>query len=180
MNKISFAIVICYLSAIPYAKASSLASEIRSGEYCRTQIFDNFKLVEKSGHEAISNPGGALLSYAVNAEIMCPWSMEFDLNGDGNKDWAGYVRKDGRYYLLAYLSGLRKYTLEQIDSSSKPPSNQFIGWAQVKTINKLSGKNFSQYKTKYALHVTTLGGVTDIYLWNGKKLEKVVTMPQAF
>jgi len=181
MNKTNFVILVVFLAAISTAKANGLADEIRSGQYCKTKVFDNFKLIEKSGHKALTRkPGGKLLEYAVEAEMMCPWSVEFDLNGDGDRDWIGYVKKDSQFYLLAYLSGLRKYSLEQIASSPKPPSNQFLGKVQIKTVNKLSGKNFSQSKSKFALQVTTLQGMTDIYLWNGKKLKKVVSIPQAF
>lgn len=181
MNKTNLVTLIVFLGAISTAKASGLADEIRSGEYCKTKVFNNFKLIEKSGHKALGRrPAGKLLDYAVQAEVMCPWSVEFDLNGDGEKDWAGYVSKDGQYYLLAYLSGIRKFRLEQIAISSKPPSSQFLGKVQVKTVNRLSGKHFPQSKSKFALHATTLQGMTDVYLWNGKKLEKIVTLPQAF
>lgn len=158
-----------------------LEKEIKSGSYCESVIYDKFKLIEKSKHERVKfTPSQRLLEFVVSMELMCPWGTERDFNGDKKADWIGFVKIGNKYQLLAYLSTPRQYQVKTIASYSKAPSEQFIRWIQTAHLTRFTDKKLNLNSSMFALQVAEVDGLTDIYLWNGKQMEKVLSTPQLF
>jgi len=169
------------LFVTPTVFASGVVSQIKSGSYCKDEVYNKFKLVEKTAHKRIKfNPSGELLEFVSSMELMCPWSAQRDFNGDKKKDWVGFVSIDQNYQLIAYLSGKKGYKTQVIHWSKKLPSNSFVKWVQTKQLKRFTDKKLALGQSKYALQVSAIDGMTDFYLWNGKKLDKVLTTPQMF
>ncbi|PCI69611.1 MAG: hypothetical protein COB38_08130 [Gammaproteobacteria bacterium] len=57
-------------------------------------------------------PSGMLKEYAAKLEILCPWQLEMDLNGDKQNDWVGIIHRKGQFELVAYLSANKKFSLQ--------------------------------------------------------------------
>lgn len=181
MHKLLISIYLLAFCFLSNALAQGLESEIRSGNYCQTDIYNRFKLLEKTEHQRLKfGSNEELLQFAVRIELMCPWSIQRDLNGDKKQDWVGYVKNGSKYQLIAYLSGARKYTLFELSHSDKPPEKNFLRWIQTKYLNRYTKKKLKIGNTKYAVQVATIGGTADIYLWDGKQLENVLTTSQIF
>lgn len=161
--------------------AYDLASEIKSGDFCQTKIYDHFKLVEKTEHRLLKfKPKVGLLDFAVSMELMCPWSIQRDFNGDKQKDWIGYTQIGNQYQLIAYLSGQRNYSMQLIGSYKKAPSDKFLRWIQTKNLKNFTDKTLNIGNSQYAIQIATFEGMTEIYLWDGKKLNKIIDTPQLF
>lgn len=175
------AFLLLILAYSTFSSADELENEIKSGSYCKSVIYDKFKLIEKSKHERVKfNPSGRLLEFALSMELMCPWGTERDFNGDNKADWIGFVKIDNKYQLLAYLSMVRQYQVTTIASYDKAPSEQFIRWIQTAHLSRFTDKKLNLNSSMYALQVAQVDGLTDIYLWNGKQMEKVLSTPQLF
>jgi len=165
----------------PVSYASDLGSQIKSGSYCKNEVYNKFKLVEKTEHKRLKFTANAkLLEFASSMELMCPWSTERDFNGDKKKDWVGFVSINDNYQLIAYLSGKKKHKIQILDQLKTQPSNRFIKWVQAKKLKRFTDKKLAIGQNKYALQVSALDGMTDFYLWDGKQLAKVLTTPQMF
>ena len=163
------------------SSANDLASEIKSGDYCQTEIYDNFKLIEKTDHRLLNfRPKKELLDFAVSLELMCPWSIQRDLNGDKQKDWIGFTQSGDQYQLIAYLSGPRSYSMQLMGNYKTLPSNRFLRWIQTKYLKNFTDKKLNIGNSKYAIQVATFEGMTEIYLWNGKQLNKIIDTPQLY
>jgi len=175
-----FFLALSSLTAIN-CQSASLESEIRSGEYCQSEVYKKFKIIEKTNHKRLKfSPNARLMEFVVSMELMCPWEVQRDLNGDKQMDWSGYVKIGDQYQLIAYLSNRRGYTLQEITTLTKKPNNNFVRWIQTKQLKDFTDKKLALGNSKYALQVVALDGLADIYLWDGKKLNKVLTTPQIF
>ena len=161
--------------------AFDLASEIRSGSYCKKEIFKRFKSIEKTQHELIKfQPKRALMTLVEQMEAMCPWSIQRDLNGDKIEDWVGFTKIGSKVELIAYLSMGRNYSLQVLKSMDNLPKDLFLRWMQTKYLKNFTSKKLNIGGIQYALQVTKLNDSTDIYLWDGKGLSKILTTPQMF
>jgi len=167
------------LAFIPNAMSEGLEAEIKSGSYCEDSIFKRYKLIHKTDHQMIKfAPSKKLLEFVATMELMCPWSVQRDFNGDKREDWIGYVKSKKKYHLIAYMSGIRNYTLQAISESKELPNNNLLRWIQTKHLKTFTDKKLKIGASKYALQVSNIEGMTNIYLWNGKQLEKVITTSQ--
>ncbi len=157
-----------FLSAVSsFCSADILSAEIKSGKYCRTELVKRLKLVEKTAHQPLKiKPSGKLLAYAASGELMCPWGLQLDFNGDKKNDWVGYLKLADQYQLVAYTSNTRNYLLQVISSSSQPPKNSYI---TRQSVARIKNKNRNQKVGKYVLLVNDLTADSIIYAWNGKK-----------
>ena len=163
------------------ANAEDLTSEITSGSYCKTEVYDRFRKVEKTQHEFLKfQPKRELMSLVEQMEIMCPWSVQRDFNGDKIEDWVGFTKNGTKVELIAYLSLGRNYSLQVINSLDKLPNNSFLRWMQTKYLKNFTNKKLNTGASQYALQVTNINDSTDISLWDGKGLSKVLTTPQMF
>lgn len=179
MKKLSLILTFALLSPNSEVFAEDLSTQIRSGSYCRTEILNKFKLVEKSQHQNLTfKPTGELLEFAVQGEIMCPWSIQADLNGDNKEDWVGYLQNGKEFELIGYISGLRNYSVKVIETSQKPPSRHYLKRILTNNLSKLAGKKLNIGSIKYTLQVSTPDNLTDIYLWNGKDFDKIYSTYQ--
>jgi len=149
-----------------------MIEQIRSGSFCKNTVYQRFKLVEKTKHKRLRFlPSHELLTLAAENEIMCPWSIELDFNGDRRMDWIGFVKLNDDYLLLAYLSGPRDYTIEVIQQSKMPPSHLYLQWAQTRNLVNMTKKVMDISHSRYALKLSRLNASADIYLWNGKNMK---------
>jgi len=161
--------------------AFDLTSEIKGGSFCKTEIFDRFKLIEKTKHSMLKfRPTAELMTFATSMELMCPWSVQRDFNGDKKDDWVGFTKIDDKFELVAYLSKGRDYTIQIIGEFDRLPTNMFLRWLQTKTIKNYTDKKLNLGASQYALMVANFEKNNDIYLWDGKKLNKILTTPQLF
>ncbi len=154
-----------------------MTDQIRSGNYCKNTVYQRFKLVEKTNHKRLRFLGShELLDLALEKEIMCPWSMELDLNADRRPDWVGFVKLEDQYQLLAYLSGPRDYAIEVLFQSKHAPVNLYLQWAQPDNLAKPNDKSLDRKPSRYAVKLSRLNGSADIYQWTGKKMELTHTI----
>jgi len=168
-------------SFVANAVSERLESEIQSGNYCEDKVFKRFKLVDKTDHQMIKFvPSKKLLEFVASMELMCPWSVQRDFNGDKREDWIGYVKLKNKYQLIAYMSGIRNYSLQTISESKNLPSSHFLRWLQTKHLKTFTDKKLKIGASQYALQVVDIEGMANIYLWNGKQLEKVITTSQIY
>lgn len=160
---------------------TSLASQIKSGNFCKKKIYDRFKLVEKTAHELLNfRPKKEMMTFIESMELMCPWSIERDFNGDKKKDWVGFVKIEDKFELLAYISNKRYYKIQLLETLPSLPETRFIRWIQTKYLKNYTDKKLHIGNSQYALQVANFEGTTDIYLWDGKELAKILTTPQLF
>lgn len=102
---------------------------------CVSKIFQNFERLENTGHsKVLARPKGDLLKLSHQYELTCPWQVEGDFNGDKQIDWAGVAQKDGKYELLVYLSGPRKYFYRHIKTYDAFPKDTYFTVATYKKI----------------------------------------------
>ncbi len=166
---------------MPSAMSQGLEAEIKSSLYCKEAIFKRIKLIHKTDHQMLKfKPSKKLLEFVTSMELMCPWSVQRDFNGDKKKDWVGYIKSNDKYHLVAYMSGIRNYSLQTISESAQLPSNNFIRWLQAKYLKNFTDKKLKIGAAKYALQLVDIEGMTNIYLWDGKQLEKVITTSQIY
>jgi len=181
MKKSQILLLSSILFITQLAQSEGLEPQIKSGSYCKLEVYDKFKLIEKTNHKRLKfNPESELLELVVSMELMCPWSTQRDFNGDKKKDWVGYVSFDENYQLIAYLSGQKQHKIQILSESKQRPANSFIKWIQTKQLKRFTDKKLAVGQSKYALQVSALDGMTDFYLWDGKQLAKVLTTPQMF
>jgi hypothetical protein len=181
MKTYPISLLFIILATIPLAQADGLEGEIKSGDYCESVIYDKFKLIEKTEHQKVKfRPSPRLLEFAVSMELMCPWGTERDYNGDKKPDWIGFVKINEKYELLAYLSTSREYQVTTISSFASLPTKKFIRWIQSAHLKRFTEKKLNISYSRYALQVADVDGLTDIYLWDGKKMAKILTTSQLF
>ena len=178
----------CLLSLLTAAIISSasvqseeLVAEIKSGQYCQSELFKQFKKIEQTAHQRLKfKPSDKLLDFVASMELMCPWETQRDYNGDNKPDWIGFTKYENDFQLVAYISAFRGYKLHLLSSDSKNPQNAFVKWTQTGQLKKFTDKELSIKNLKYSLQVTDVKGMTDFYLWDGNKMAKVFTTPQIF
>jgi len=181
MKRALFLIPFLTFAFMPDAMSDGLETEIKSGNHCEDTIFKKFKLIHKTDHQMIKfAPSKKLLEFVTTMELMCPWSVQRDFNGDKRDDWIGYVKSKNKYQLIVYMSGIRNYTLQTISESTEIPNNQFMRWLQTKHLKNFTDKRLKIGASKYAVQLVDIEDMTNIYLWNGKQLEKVVTTSQIY
>ena len=163
------------------AKAELLEKGIKSGNYCGSKVFKWFKQVKKTKHERIKfEPSQKLLDFAVSMELMCPWEIEKDFNGDNKPDWIGFTKLEDEYQLIAYISIQREYRLSVIETMKTLPKNTFIRPLEPVELKNFSKKKPSSNSSVISLQVSNLEKMTDIYKWNGTKMNKTLTTPQVY
>jgi len=74
----------------------------------------------------------------------------------------------------------RNYSLQVLKSMDNLPKDLFLRWMQTKYLKNFTSKKLNIGGIQYALQVTKLNDSTDIYLWDGKGLSKILTTPQMF
>lgn len=181
MPKLLIASSILLFLISSHATSDGLEKEIRSGSYCQTEVFDKYKLLNQLKSTPLKlAPSDKLLEFVVKMELMCPWSVQRDFNGDKKDDWIGYVKLDKKYQLIAIISGFRQYSFQIIDESTSLPSNHFVRWLQTKYLANFTDKKLNIGSSRYALQWVDLEGINKIFLWDGKQLKSVIETSQIF
>ena len=181
MSKLLIASSILLFFISSQAVSDGLEKEIRSGNYCQTDIFDKYNLHNQIKATPLKfAPSEKLLEFVVQMELMCPWNVQRDFNGDKKNDWIGYVKENEKYQLVAIISGFRQYSFQIIDESTTPPSNHFVRWLQTKHLTNFTDRKLNLGVSRYALQWVNLEGINKILLWDGKKLESVIETSQIF
>lgn len=98
------------LSIATMASSSLFANSLPICKSTLTQQMKRFEKIEFTIPRKV--PRGMLKKYATKMEILCPWQLELDLNGDKQTDWAGIIHREGRFELVAYLSANKKFSLQ--------------------------------------------------------------------
>lgn len=138
---------------------------------CLYKTFERFQLVEKSGHKlAWQKPNEALALRILDFEIQCPWQIEADLNGDNKKDWVGLVKKDNKFFYLAYLSAPRAYQIINLREYDFFPEATHLSLITTREAGILQNKRKNSYPTKYALVLNRIRKNSEVYTWDGKSL----------
>ncbi len=150
-------------------------SEAINYNTCKSKLYETLERIENTGHSPVlAKPKGDLLQLSERFEILCPWQIEADFNGDGKKDWAGILQKDGKYELVAYLSGPRKHEVSILKQYSKFPSDTFFTRTSYKWLFKTSkGKIPSTFPAKLILSENNTDGSAVAYGWVDKELKNI-------
>jgi len=161
--------------------AEELVTEIKSGEYCSSELFKQFKKTEQTSHERLRlKPSNKLLEFVTSMELMCPWESQRDYNGDKMPDWIGFVKKASEYQLIAYMSNSHVYSFQVISTLQNLPKSTFIQWLPASQLSNFTKDKLPINNLSYALQVSNLEKMTNFYLWDGRKMAKVLTTPQIF
>ena len=142
---------------------------------CKSSLSDTFIRIENTGHSPIlAKPKGDLLALSRQYEMLCPWQVEDDFNGDKTEDWVGILQKEGKYELVAYLSGPKKHFPQIIKQYTSFPSDTYLTSTSYKWIFKLSsGKIPSTFPANRVLVENELGNYSKAYGWVEKQLKAI-------
>ncbi len=169
------------LLSIDGVQSEELANEIKSGQYCQSELYEQFKKTEQSNHNRLKfKPSDKLMEFVSSMELMCPWESVRDYNGDKKDDWVGFVQSGSEYQLISYMSDRQNYQLKVISSSNKLPANSFIRWLPSAQLKNFTKKSLPINNLQFALQVSDFEGMTQFYLWNGKEMKSVLETPQMF
>ena len=144
-------------------------SNIVANEFpiCQSDIVKKMKRFENSQIAIPRNLiTGKLREYALQNEILCPWEIEADINGDRQLDWIGVIQRNEKYELAAYISASSKYKLHILHTYQFFPEQSYL---KIKKQNSI--KNGRNKNSKKELFEVTLNDNSRVYRWNGKKME---------
>lgn len=141
-------------------------------ETCQSKIFDRFVTVERTEHKLPSlKPDNELKERMTEFEISCPWQVAVDFNSDRKRDWAGFVIKDKKYSLLAYISTRQGFTVHVVKQYSTFPLETHFDYIPLKEVALISSKPLPGNKNSgFALVENKIGQTSKIYLWNGSAM----------
>lgn len=104
-------------------------------------------------------------------EISCPWQVAVDFNSDRKRDWAGFVIKDKKYSLLAYISTRHGFKVHVVKQYSSFPQETHFDYIPLKEVAIISSKSLPVNKNSgFALVENKIGQTSKIYLWNGSAM----------
>lgn len=163
-------LILTVLTSLTCTSASAL-----DYKNCRSQIFRALELAENSGYSnVLARPKGRLLALSQQYEILCPWQVEGDFNGDNRTDWVGVAQKDGKYSLLAYLSGPKKHYMLKLKDYQEFPSDMHLSRSTFKSIFIRSG---NKLQTIFPARNVVIENVIDknatVFGWRDKKLKEI-------
>jgi hypothetical protein len=146
--------------------------------YCESPLFNYLQKFEKVSLALPKRePQGDLAALAETYEILCPWNIEEDLNGDRKKDWAGIVYRDHKYQLVAYLSQKVSFKTEVLETYKAFPKDTFIEVIRFKDIQSLTKKTNLISSAKYGIIVKQINKTNSIYLAAQDKVTMVHNYP---
>ncbi len=146
--------------------------------HCETKLFKYLQGFEKNSLSLPKrDPQGDLATLAERYEILCPWSLEGDLNGDRKTDWAGVVYRDHKYQLVIYLSQTVSFKPYILQTYKKFPKDTFIQLIRIKDIIAKSGNSSLLSPAKYGIVAKQLSGTSNIYLWTKDQMAMVYDYP---
>jgi len=135
---------------------------------CKSDLTKQMKRFEKSEFTVPrKQPIGKLKEFSRRQEILCPWQIEFDFNGDRQKDWIGIISRNQQYELVAYLSASPKDKLQVLHSYRFFPENSYL-----KILRNPGYQRNQLASKKYQLAEITLNDSSRIYAY--RKGEMVV------
>ena len=142
---------------------------------CTSDLFKNFEVVENTGHSRVlARPKGTLKQFTERYEISCPWQLEADVNGDKTKDWVGIAQIEGRYELVAYVSGPKKHYHRVLKRYEGFPSDIYLRVMVYKFLFKrMEGKVDSIFPASLTILENDMGGNSIAYGWSDTKKELV-------
>jgi hypothetical protein len=111
---------------------------------------------------------GKLKEYALKMEVLCPWQLEIDLNGDKQADWVGIVHRNNHFELVAYLSSSRKFSLHVLHEYQFFPDQTLL---KVTRNNKYKKNTYGSIK--YNLQEMSFNGESRIYSFEKGKMKVV-------
>lgn len=140
-----------------------LTSESNANQFddCQSNLIKKLKRFDKSNIQIPKKQHkGNLKQYAEKVEMLCPWQIERDVNGDEIKDWIGIIGKDKKYQLIAYLSGNKKFDLQVLREYQFFPEQTYIELVGKKTIERETGRKYNS-KSNY--------GIAEIFINHGSR-----------
>lgn len=152
-----------------FASLSVTAMDLRN---CSSKLFKELELTANTGHSSVlARPKGRLLALSHQYEIMCPWQLEGDFNGDNRNDWIGLAQKDGKYSLLAYLSGPRKHYVQKLKEYPEFPSDMHLSKTTFKSIFIRSGNKLNSiFPAQMVFIENVIDKNATVYGWRKDKL----------
>jgi hypothetical protein len=131
--------------------------------HCRSSLTK--KMIKNENlHVPSKLPKGLLKNYALKMEILCPWKIERDFNGDGKLDWVGIIYKNKNYQLVSYLSRFSKYQLKILHHYPFFPDSMYI-----RVIRKRE-ESSTKKRSVYHLLEVHLNQMSRIYTLKNKQL----------
>ncbi|MGB0496321.1 MAG: hypothetical protein ACPGJI_08185 [Kangiellaceae bacterium] len=117
------------LHFIAMSLVSSISFSLHAEEFpiCKSELTKQMKRFEKTEFTVPrKTPNGKLAAYALDMEVICPWQLEADLNGDNQNDWAAIIHRNERYELIVYLSNRKKFTFQVLHEYQFFPEQTLI------------------------------------------------------
>lgn len=116
-----------YIIALSLTTSLSLSLQAEQFPICRSDLIKQMKRFEKTEFTVPRKiPSGNLRDYALKMEILCPWQIEADINGDKQLDWAGIIYRNNQFELVAYLSTNRKFQLQVLHTYQFFPEQSYL------------------------------------------------------
>jgi len=157
---------LCFI-ALSLTGICSLTINANEFPTCKSDLTKQMQRFEKTDFTVPRKiPTGNLREFALKMEILCPWQIEADFNGDKQKDWVGIIKRNERYELVSYMSALRKYNVQVLHSYEFFPEQTYLKITKKKVTKTKAqiGKRFN-----YDLAEITLNETSRIYSLNNNK-----------
>ncbi len=165
------------LKSILLISLLAVSSDIYAIDYmtCKSKFYQTLEQIENTGHSPIyAKPKGDLLKLSKRYEILCPWQIEADFNGDNKIDWIGILQKKGKYELVAYLSGPKKHFVRVIKQYKEFPNDVFLTKTSYQWLFKTAkGKVPSIFPAKFVLSENKLNESSNAFGWVNQKLKNI-------
>ena len=111
---------------------------------------------------------GKLRELALQMEILCPWQVEAEINGDNQLDWVGIIQRNKKLELVAYISASPKYKFQVLHTYQFFPEQSYL-----KVKKQALKKNRRNKKAPKELFEVHLNDNSRVYRWDGKKLNVI-------
>ncbi len=132
---------------------------------CESKLYNKYSFLDKSQYRLPARtPDFELQERMTEFEILCPWQLEQDFNGDHQKDWLGIVVKNHQHYLLAYLSMPGSHRLSIVKSYKSFPRETHLELMTTQEAQLITQKKLNQ-PPKYVFIENKMGSPATIYIW---------------
>jgi len=168
-----------YLFSLSFLVSISISANAYE---CKSELFEKLKVIEKTSYRLPARDYSPLLQrYVDRYELLCPWQVEADLNGDGRKDWAGLVGERGRYQLVAFMSGRFRYKTVVVRHFDKFPDDFYLTSAPIRDayllLRRYESKKTLGQKKGSVLQVNWVNKESELISLYANKPETLLTYP---
>ena len=146
---------------------------------CKTERFKKFNDITKANYVLVNQkPDPDLISRMDAYEIVCPWQVEQDFDGDRKRDWVGLIYKDKKYILAGFVTGGGRAKAFEIKSFDYFPIRTHFDHIRLKEFSLLADKKQGVSKSLLnGLVEYRIGKKAIVYQWDGTTMKEIGTFP---